>query len=96
MRSGHQLDTRVLAEYLDKTLNIKANRLQIREFGHGQSNPTYYVGTDGGERLVLRKKPPGKLLKGAHMVEREYIIKKLLRRMSYLLRGDMHGISYHE
>ena len=38
-----------------------------------QSNPTYLVRAgEGGARLVLRKKPPGKLLPGAHQIEREY------------------------
>ena len=42
-----------------------------RKFPTGQSNPTYLVTTPGA-RYVLRRKPPGKLLKSAHMVEREY------------------------
>ena len=28
----------------------------VRQFKHGQSNPTYYV-EYGGQRLVIRKKP---------------------------------------
>lgn len=48
-----------------------AGSLLIRQFSHGQSNPTYYV-EYGDRRLVLRKKPPGKLLPSAHAVEREY------------------------
>ncbi|KAL8615272.1 hypothetical protein ACOMHN_051764 [Nucella lapillus] len=43
----------------------------VRNFQHGQSNPTYYV-QYGDQRMVLRKKPPGKLLPSAHAVEREY------------------------
>jgi acyl-CoA dehydrogenase family protein 10 len=47
----------------------------VREFGHGQSNPTFFLGNGRpGEGLVLRKKPPGKLVPGAHAVEREYRI----------------------
>ncbi|ESX70030.1 phosphotransferase family protein [Mesorhizobium sp. M0027] len=37
----------------------------------GQSNPTYFVDY-GGRRMVLRKKPPGPILRGAHAVDREY------------------------
>ena len=33
----------------------------IRQFKHGQSNPTYYVAY-GGEELVLRKKPVSQFL----------------------------------
>ena len=43
----------------------------------GQSNPTWFV-EHGGRRLVLRKKPDGTLLKGAHAIEREYRVLKAL------------------
>jgi len=43
----------------------------VRKFDTGQSNPTYLLNADSG-RYVLRAKPPGKLLKSAHQVEREY------------------------
>jgi len=46
---------------------------EIRQFSHGQSNPTYLVDLGPNKRkLVLRKKPPGKLLPSAHAVEREF------------------------
>ena len=45
------------------------------QFGFGQSNPTYQITAADGQRFVMRKKPPGKLLsKTAHKVEREYRI----------------------
>ncbi len=44
---------------------------RVTKFATGQSNPTYLVETAGG-RYVLRRKPPGKLLKSAHMIEREF------------------------
>jgi aminoglycoside phosphotransferase (APT) family kinase protein len=44
---------------------------QARKFATGQSNPTYLVTTPGGA-YVLRRKPSGRLLKSAHMVEREF------------------------
>ena len=47
------------------------------KFAHGQSNPTYLIETPTA-RYVLRRKPPGKLLKSAHMVEREYRVMKAL------------------
>lgn len=45
--------------------------VDAREFSHGQSNPTFYLAR-GGRAIILRKKPPGKLVPGAHAVEREY------------------------
>jgi aminoglycoside phosphotransferase (APT) family kinase protein len=49
----------------------------IRKFATGQSNPTYLIEAGSG-RYVLRRKPPGKLLKSAHMIEREYRVLKAL------------------
>ena len=43
----------------------------IEQFKGGQSNPTYKIITDH-KNLVLRRKPPGKLLPSAHAVDREY------------------------
>lgn len=43
----------------------------LTRIGGGQSNPTWFVDW-GGARLVLRKKPEGPILPGAHAVEREF------------------------
>ncbi|PRQ28047.1 putative protein kinase [Rosa chinensis] len=45
------------------------------KFEHGQSNPTYLMQVGSGALVkcyVLRKKPPGKLLQSAQVVEREF------------------------
>ena len=47
------------------------------KFPSGQSNPTYLVQAESG-RYVLRRKPPGKLLKSAHMIEREFRVLRAL------------------
>ena len=48
------------------------------KFRGGQSNPTYaLLGADGG-RFVLRRKPPGRLIPGAHAVDREFRILKAM------------------
>src|SRR5271166_2875431 len=48
-----------------------------KKFPTGQSNPTYLIET-AGARYVLRRKPPGKLLKSAHMIEREFRVLEAL------------------
>lgn len=50
---------------------------RAKKFASGQSNPTYLIENPGG-RYVLRRKPAGKLLKSAHMVEREFRVMKSL------------------
>ncbi|MEM8787564.1 MAG: phosphotransferase family protein [Pseudomonadota bacterium] len=50
---------------------------EARKTTTGQSNPTFILETDAGP-LVLRRKPPGRLLKSAHAVEREYRVLRAL------------------
>ena len=47
------------------------------KFSGGQSNPTYLLRAVSGE-YVLRRKPPGQLLKSAHAVEREFRVMQAL------------------
>ncbi len=42
--------------------------LSLLTHRHGESNPTYHLRTSSGQEYVLRKRPPGKLLPGAHRV----------------------------
>ena len=48
----------------------------------GQSNPTYRIETPT-RSYVLRSKPPGKLLKSAHMVEREFRVLRALHGVGF-------------
>ncbi|KAK4682726.1 hypothetical protein QC764_118610 [Podospora pseudoanserina] len=74
-RVRHPIDIRSLERWLNKTVPEIETPLEVHQFGFGQSNPTYQLTTPSGDRYVLRKKPPGKLVsKTAHKVEREYRI----------------------
>ena len=53
-----------------------------KKFPTGQSNPTYLIEAASG-RYVLRRKPPGKLLKMAHMIEREFRVLRALEGAGY-------------
>jgi len=55
---------------------------RANKFATGQSNPTYLVENPSG-RYVVRRKPPGKLLKSAHMVEREYRVMRALKGQGF-------------
>ncbi|KAH8700642.1 phosphotransferase enzyme family domain protein [Talaromyces proteolyticus] len=69
------IDITSLERYLEQNLPLIKTPLDVKQFGFGQSNPTYLLTAADGEKYVLRKKPPGKLLsKTAHMVEREFQI----------------------
>ncbi len=78
VRSAHRFDEEALARYLTGRLEGFEGDLTVRQFGHGQSNPTFLL-SSGEREWVLRKKPPGKLLPSAHAVDREYRIIKALQ-----------------
>lgn len=70
---------RVSCDILDGSLNAQ---LVLSKFTHGQSNPTFLVGTDSStRRVVLRKKPTGRLPATAHAVEREYMVMSALYKL---------------
>ncbi|MEJ8569329.1 phosphotransferase [Elongatibacter sediminis] len=73
----HQLDDSSLAAWLEANLKGFSGPLETRKFSGGQSNPTYLVEARSG-RYVLRRKPPGKLLKSAHAVDREFRVLEAL------------------
>lgn len=69
--SVSSLDTAVLAPYLEANVAGFSGLINIEKFANGQSNPTFKVTANSGE-YVLRRQPPGELLKSAHAVDREY------------------------
>lgn len=75
---AHRFDEAVLLRWLQKEMPGIGDTLDVKQFQGGQSNPTFLL-TAGDRRYVLRKKPPGKVLPSAHMVEREY---KVIRALS--------------
>jgi aminoglycoside phosphotransferase (APT) family kinase protein len=66
-----------LVPYLEARLPGFRGPATARKFPTGQSNPTFLVEAASG-RYVVRRKPPGVLLKSAHMVEREYRVMRAL------------------
>jgi aminoglycoside phosphotransferase (APT) family kinase protein len=72
------LDTGVLSRYLEAHLEGFRGPLSVHKFTSGQSNPTFRIDAASGT-YVLRRQPPGKLLKSAHAVDREYRVMRALR-----------------
>ena len=65
------LDSDVLGPYLEANVAGFSGLINVEKFANGQSNPTFRVKARSGE-YVLRRQPPGDLLKSAHAVDREY------------------------
>lgn len=67
------IDVAKLERYISQHVPEIQCPIDVKQFGFGQSNPTYQLTAKDGQKFVMRKKPPGKLLsKTAHQVEREY------------------------
>lgn len=70
VREGYAFDEAALAAWMEANVEDFAGPLTVEQFKGGQSNPTYKLVTPD-RAYVLRRKPAGELLKGAHAVERE-------------------------
>lgn len=71
VRDAHRFDEQRLLDYLSSHVESFHGPFTVSQFKGGQSNPTYLIDAASG-RYVLRRKPPGKLLKSAHAVDREF------------------------
>lgn len=77
VRDTHRFDEARLGAYLADVIAGFEGSLTVKQFEGGQSNPTYLLVTPH-TKYVLRRKPPGTLLKSAHAVDREYRVTKAL------------------
>ena len=71
------LDTMAVDKWLSANLSGFSGPVEARKFADGQSNPTFALRAASGD-YVLRRKPPGILLKSAHAVDREFRVQKAL------------------
>ncbi len=70
-QSQFDFDTNKLSDYLEQHIAGFKGPISAKKFADGQSNPTFLIQAQSG-RCVLRRKPPGELLKSAHAVDREF------------------------
>ena len=71
-------DPGALQAFLAAALGPEVGHFRPERISGGQSNPTYFLEWNR-RRLVLRKKPNGPVLKGAHAIEREYRVLSALQ-----------------
>jgi aminoglycoside phosphotransferase (APT) family kinase protein len=77
MSDTQTLDLDVVGAYLSDNLPGFEGPIELTKFQTGQSNPTFLLATPS-HNYVLRRKPPGQLLKSAHAVDREFRVQKAL------------------
>ncbi|GAB5439076.1 phosphotransferase family protein [Falsiruegeria mediterranea] len=75
--TAQTLDLDVVDAYLREHLPGYEGPLEADKFETGQSNPTFLLKTPK-QNYVLRRKPPGVLLKSAHAVDREFRVQSAL------------------
>lgn len=90
VREGLGFDTDALATWMRERVAGFSGSMTVEQFNGGQSNPTYKLVTSG-RAYVLRRKPPGTLLPGAHAVEREYRVLKALGGAGFPV-APVHGL----
>jgi len=78
MASATSFDIEKLTHYLESHVEGFVGPITLDKFSGGQSNPTFKVTAQSGV-YVLRSQPPGKLLKSAHAVDREYQVLSALQ-----------------
>jgi aminoglycoside phosphotransferase (APT) family kinase protein len=71
VRPGFAFDEAQLAQWMRDHVEDFAGPLQVQQFQGGQSNPTYKLLTPT-RAYVMRRRPTGKLVEGAHAIDREY------------------------
>jgi aminoglycoside phosphotransferase (APT) family kinase protein len=113
VRRAHAFDVARLERYiadqapeavpgLADSVAPRGERITVRQFSGGQSNPTYLVAA-GAARCVLRRKPPGVLLPSAHAVDREFRVISALastpvpvpRAIAYCDDADVIGTPFY-
>ena len=90
-----RFDVAPLEAWMEANVDGFAGPLSVSQFKGGQSNPTYRLDTPSGRAFVLRRKPPGKLLPGAHAVEREARVMSALGSQGFPV-PRIHGLCEDE
>ncbi len=72
------INIEALTAYLEAHVDGFKGPMTMDKFSGGQSNPTFKVTAQSGV-YVLRRQPPGKLLKSAHAVDREFKVLNALK-----------------
>ena len=75
--------------WIREKTSLEEDIVSIKKFEIGQSNPTYLLKANF-KNFVLRSKPLGNLLPGAHRIDREYKVMSALRE-SKLPVPKMYG-----
>jgi aminoglycoside phosphotransferase (APT) family kinase protein len=94
VREGFAFDVAALTGWMEAHVTGFQGPMTVEQFKGGQSNPTYKLVTPQ-HAYVLRRKPPGQILKGAHAVEREAKVLSALGSVGFPV-AHVHGLCTDE
>lgn len=83
-----------LKEWLAAHICVGQGPIRLTPLSGGQSNPTFALDVSG-KSLILRKKPSGPILKGAHAIEREAWVQTALEAAKFPV-GHVHAVCEDE
>jgi aminoglycoside phosphotransferase (APT) family kinase protein len=83
-----------LAAWMREHIDGFAGNLSVERFAGGQSNPTYKL-TTPGKHYVLRRKPAGVLVAGAHAIDREVRVNRALETTGFPV-AHVHALCQDE
>ena len=90
VRAGFAFDEAGLDRWMAAHIPAYAGPLTVEQFKGGQSNPTYKIATPR-RNYVLRRKPPGAAVKGAHAMDREVRVLTALGAAGFPV-AHVHGL----
>ena len=90
IRAGLRFDEAALATWMGAHVSSFSGTVHVQQFKGGQSNPTYKL-TTPEKSYVLRRKPPGELLPGAHAIDREARVLSALGSVGFPV-PHVHGL----
>ena len=65
-----------------KLPRFSTENVHVLQANNGMGNPTYLLfsrAQEDSRKIIIRKKPPGHLLPGAHQIDREYRVMRALQ-----------------
>ena len=86
VEAAQRFDEAALQRWLYDHVADFRGPLSVEQFKGGQSNPTFKL-TTPTRSYVLRRKPPGQILRGAHAVEREARVLSALAQVDFPVAG---------
>ena len=93
IRESYRFDEDRLADWMSAHIDQFRGPLTVQRFKGGQPNPTCQL-TTPSRSYVMRRKPPGELLKGAYAIDREYRVSSASQSEGSPVARGIKGVTF--